>query len=162
MKIVVISDTHIPDKAGNIPQAVIKEFKTADMVIHAGDLVSLSVLKTMKELCSNVKAVAGNMDHPEVKLQLPEKEIIKVGKYKLGLMHGWGAPNQLIELLREEFKKDCVNIIVFGHSHNSVNEQRSGILFFNPGSLTDKIFAESNSYGIIDINDRIQARIVKI
>ena len=162
MRVVVISDTHIPDKASAIPKAVIEELRRADMVIHAGDLVSLAVLKTIKELCVNLKAVAGNMDHPEVKRQLPEKEIIKIGKYKLGLMHGWGAPNKLIELLREEFKKDYVDIIVFGHSHNSVNEQRKGILFFNPGSLTDKIFAEYNSYGIIDINDKIEARIVKI
>ncbi len=162
MKIGVISDTHIPDKAGDIPNKVLDEFKGVDMIIHAGDLVNLSVLEKLENVCSNVKAVWGNMDYAEVKEKLPEKQLIDVQGYKIGVMHGYGAPNKLIDILTPIFKDTPVDLIIFGHSHTPVNEKRGKILFFNPGSPTDKIFAPYNSFGIIEITDKIDARIVKI
>lgn len=162
MRIGVISDTHIPDRAKEIPQKILEDFAGVDMVIHVGDLVDLSVLKKLKSICANTLAVWGNMDPPNVRAQIPEKEVIKVGKYKIGIMHGYGAPANLINLLSLVFKEDSVDVIIFGHSHNSVNEKREGVLFFNPGSATDKAFAEYNSYGIIEINDTIEAKIVEI
>lgn len=162
MRIGVISDTHIPDRAKNIPQQILDDFKNVDMIIHAGDLVDLAILKKLKTVCGNVKAVWGNMDPMEVKKQLPKKEIIQAGIYKIGVMHGYGSPLNLIDQLSAEFKNDFVNIIIFGHSHYSVNQKKNGILFFNPGSPTDKLFSPYNSYGIIEINDKIEARIIKI
>ncbi len=162
MKIGVISDTHIPERGKEIPQKILEEFKKVDMIIHAGDLVDLNVLNKLKAVCGNVKAVWGNMDPDEVRKNLPEKEIFQVGKFKVGLMHGYGSPNNLIELLSSIFRDDNVNLIIFGHSHSSVNEERNGILFFNPGSPTDKIFAPYNSYGMIEINDKIEAKIIEL
>ena len=162
MKIGVISDTHIRDKAKNIPQKILDEFKGVDMIIHAGDLVDLSVLDKLKDICPNVKAVWGNMDPEEVRKKLPEKEILQVGNCRIGVMHGYGAPNHLVELLSSVFKDDNVNLIIFGHSHAGLNEKKGNILFFNPGSPLDKIFAPYNSYGIIEINDKIKARIIRI
>lgn len=162
MKIGVISDTHISSGAEDLPQEIIEAFKGVDMIIHAGDLIDLSVLDKLKNICGNVKVVCGNMDTPQAKKKLPEKEIIKAGNFKIGLMHGRGHPAGLIELLTNEFKEDKVDIIIFGHSHYPVNEKRGDILYFNPGSLTDKVFAPYNSYGIIEINDKIKAKIVKM
>ena len=162
MKIGVISDTHIPDKTGNLPEDILKGLQGVDMIIHAGDLADLSVLNKLKSICQNVKAVWGNMDPPDVRRELKEKEIIQVGNFKIGIMHGCGHPDNLIEILSEEFKKDNVDMIIFGHSHSSLNEKRGNILFFNPGSPTDKVFAPYNSYGIIEINDKIEARIIKL
>ena len=162
MRIGVISDTHIPDRAKDIPKKILEDFAGVDMIIHVGDLVDLSVLKKLKSICANTLAVWGNMDPAQVRSQLPEKEVIKVGKFKIGIMHGYGAPANLISLLGSVFKDDNVDVIIFGHSHNGVNEKREGVLFFNPGSATDKVFAEYNSYGIIEINDEIEAKIIKI
>ncbi len=162
MKIGVISDTHIPDRAGDIPKEILDEFKNVDMIIHVGDLVDLGVLKKLMTVCNNVRAVWGNMDPMEVRNKLPEKEVIEIGNYKIGIMHGYGPPHKLIELLTSVFKNDNVNLIIFGHSHYSVNEKKNGILFFNPGSPTDKLFSPYNSYGVIEINDRIEAKIIKI
>lgn len=162
MKIGVISDTHIPDKAVDIPQKILDEFKNVELIIHVGDLVDLSVLNKLKSTGKKVLAVWGNMDPGEVKKELPEKEILEVGKYRIGIMHGCGSPNKLTELLTSVFKDDRVDMIIFGHSHNALNQWENGILFFNPGSATDKVFAAFNSYGIIEINDKIEARIVKI
>lgn len=162
MKIGVIADTHIPDREKEIPRQILEAFKDMDMVIHAGDFIDLSVLDKLKTVCKDVKAVWGNMDPYEVRKQLPEKEIVRVGNHKIGIMHGYGPPNGLIGLLGEIFKEEDVDIIIFGHSHSAVNEKRGDILYFNPGSATDKIFALYNSYGIIEINDKIKARIIKI
>jgi putative phosphoesterase len=64
--------------------------------------------------------------------------------------------------MQEAFKNDGVDIVIFGHSHQPFNQMVKGILFFNPGSPTDEIFAPYKSFGIIEINDTIEARIVKI
>lgn len=162
MKIGVIADTHIPVNADSIPKKVLEAFKNVDIIIHAGDLVDLSVIDTLKSVCKEVIAVAGNMDSQKVKTKLPEKEIIKVGNYKIGVMHGYGHPNTLIELASTIFKNDNVNIIIFGHSHTAINKKKGNILYFNPGSPTDNIFAAYNSYGILEINDKIEGKIIKL
>ncbi len=162
MRIGVISDTHIPERAKVIPQAILEDFKNVDMIIHVGDLVELSVMDKLSAVCKNVLAVYGNMDPYEVRKKLPEREIIKIGKYKIGIMHGNGVPFRLIEFLRQAFKNDEVDLIIFGHSHKPLFEKNGDILFFNPGSPTDKIFSPYNSYGIIEINDKIEAKIIRV
>lgn len=162
MKIGVISDTHIPDRCLKLPDKIIQEFRNVDMVIHAGDLVDFKVLDELKAVCKDVRAVQGNMDPPEVKSKLPEKEVIKVGKYKIGVFHGLGRPDKLIEQAEELFKNDNVNVVIFGHSHNATSVKKNGILYFNPGSATDKITSFYNSYGIIEINDKIETRIFRL
>jgi putative phosphoesterase len=162
MKIGVISDTHIPNRASEIPQNVLGFLKKMDMIIHAGDLVDLRILGVLESVCPNVKAVWGNMDPVDVRKRLPEKQIITVGKYRIGLTHGRGSPASLIDLTTDIFKNEKVDVIVFGHSHSPINEKRGKILYFNPGSLTDTVFSSFNSYGIIEVNDEIKASIVKI
>lgn len=162
MKIGVISDTHIPDRAKDIPGEILEDFKNVDMVIHAGDFVDLGVLDKLRSVCANVKAVYGNMDHHEVRKRLAEKEIIEIGNYKIGVMHGIGAPSKLIEFMEGAFKNDFVDLIIFGHSHTPLFEKKNNILFFNPGSPTDEIFSPYNSYGIIEIGDKIEAKIIRI
>lgn len=162
MKIAVISDTHIPERAKGIPPAVLSELKSADMVIHAGDLTDVKVLEELRRVCKDVRAVWGNMDPQELRSILPQKEIIKAGKYKIGVIHGYGNPSYLLDNLKGEFKNDNVNLVVFGHSHRPFSEDIDGVWYFNPGSLTDDVFAPYKSYGMIEINDKIQTRIIKI
>ena len=67
----------------------------------------------------------------------------------------------MIETVRSEFKG--VDAIIFGHSHAPINMTKDGILFFNPGTPTDKIFARTNSYGILEVTDKeIKGNIVAI
>jgi len=162
MRIGVISDTHIPVKAKEIPQEIIKAFKGIDMILHAGDIVEESVLSELKKLSKDVRAVLGNMDSPELEKILPKKDIIKVNNVKIGLIHGYGRPDQLPKVVAGEFANDKVDIVIFGHSHTAMNEKIDGVLYFNPGSATDRVFAEYNSYGIIEINGKIKSEIIKI
>jgi len=160
IKIGVISDTHIPKAALDLPADIYNDFVGVDLILHAGDVTELSVLRSLEKLAP-VKAVCGNMDTGDICGAYPKKEIIKIGRFRIGLIHGYGPAKGLMKTVRSEFDKN-IDVIVFGHSHNPVNEIVDGILFFNPGSPTDKVFSPYNSYGILEADDKIQGRIIRI
>ena len=160
MRILVISDTHVPRSAHDLPEAIYKEIEKTDLIVHAGDFVEKDVYDKLKSL-RDVKAVYGNMDSGDLRNVLNQKEIFTVEKIKIGLMHGYGAPMNLLDTVKSEFKG--VDIVIFGHSHAALNIVKDGVLYFNPGSPTDKIFAKENTYGILEIsNKKIESKIVKI
>jgi putative phosphoesterase len=160
MRILVISDTHIPRSAADLPKEVYDEIPDVDMIIHAGDIVDEAFLDKLSAL-KPVRAVCGNMDSPKLQRLLKTKEVVQVQNVRIGIMHGHGASASLIDTVGAEFKN--VNAIVFGHSHAAVNIVKDGVLFFNPGSPTDTVFARTNSYGILEIEgDKIKAKIVDL
>lgn len=160
MRILVISDTHIPRTANDLPAAIYEEIKKCDMILHAGDFVEKTFYDKLASL-KPLKAVCGNMDDNAIRNTLNAKEIVDVGRFRIGLIHGHGAPRELVETVRKEFKN--VSAIVFGHSHIPMNEVKDGVLFFNPGSPTEHIFAAFNSYGILEVTDKkIEGKIVKL
>jgi putative phosphoesterase len=160
MKILVMSDTHIPRSSHDFPQEVYDQIKNVDMIIHAGDMVEKEVYDKLSSL-RPTKAVLGNMDSMKLREVLNEKEILDMDGVKIGIIHGYGAPINILETVKKEFKG--VNAIIFGHTHKPVNEIRDGVLYFNPGSPTDTVFAPYMSYGLLDINKgKIKGEIVKI
>ncbi|MEM7828128.1 MAG: metallophosphoesterase family protein, partial [Candidatus Aenigmatarchaeota archaeon] len=62
--------------------------------------------------------------------------------------------------IRKQFED--VNAIIFGHTHNPLNEEKEGIIFFNPGSPFDTIYAPFNSIGIIHIEDTLKGQIIRL
>ncbi len=162
MKIGVLSDTHINSRTEKLPLKLVQALQGVDMIIHAGDMVDLSVVEQLKSICPNVRAVSGNMDPALVKKTFPEKDIIEISGHRIGLIHGVGHPDNLINWVGNVFKKDKVDIIIFGHSHNGLNLLKDGVLYFNPGSPTDMVFASDNTCGIIEINGTVKAKLVKI
>lgn len=160
MKILVLSDTHIPRVAQDLPERVYKEIENADMILHAGDFVDIEVLDALKKL-KKVHAVYGNMDSSEIRRMLKDKETVQAGKFRIGLIHGYGAPRELLETVKSEFTN--VDAIVFGHSHIATNTVKDGVLFFNPGSPTDTIFAKEKTFGILEVTDKkIEGRIITL
>ena len=160
MKILVLSDTHIPRVAHDLPKEIYDAMSDVDMIFHAGDFVEKDILDKLMAL-RKTKAVYGNMDSPNLRNILNPKEIVEIGKFKIGLIHGYGAPRDILDTIKKEFQG--VDAIVFGHSHSATNITKDGILFFNPGSPTDKIFATSNSYGILEIGEKkIEGKIIRL
>jgi putative phosphoesterase len=158
MKIGVVSDTHSHD----IPSQVIQDLKTVDLIIHAGDFCDESDMRQFSRL-GNLKAVHGNMDSEDLRKKLPRKQIFQCEDVAIGLFHGEGPPKRLLEVVKREFAGDTVDMIIFGHSHQPMNETIDGILFFNPGSPNDICTAPCCSYGMIEINKRrIKAKIIKV
>jgi putative phosphoesterase len=164
VRVLVISDTHIPVAAKELPSVINEEAKKSDYCLHAGDLINNTVFQILSNL-TKTYAVQGNMDNFDIKGKLPEKEIITIGEVKLGLIHGRGAPSSLINYINEKFSKDLKNIdiFVFGHSHYPFDKEIGGKIYFNPGSPTDRVFTPYCSYGILEIEKKtIKRRLIKI
>ena len=148
MKIGVVSDTH----SLGIPKQLVDDFKSVDLIIHAGDFSSVRDLKFFTAL-GNCKAVYGNTDEAELQKRLPRRDILQLEKVSVGVFHGEGSPRNIVETVKQEFSKDKIQVIIFGHSHQPLNEKINGILLFNPGSPNDMVRAPYRSYGILEIKD---------
>lgn len=160
MRILVLSDTHIPKAAQDLPDKIYDEINHCDMIFHAGDFVERPLLDKLRSL-KETHAVCGNMDSRDLRDVLNQKEVIEIEGHLIGLIHGYGAPGLLIETVKAEFK-NC-DAIVFGHSHMATNMVKGGILFFNPGSPTDKVFASQNTYGILELTEEyVKGEIIKL
>lgn len=157
MLIAAISDTHIPDKARSLPDALIERLRTVDLILHAGDFTSLSVLNYLKTLAP-VEAVSGNVDDVMVKATLPRTRIVTAGSFRIGLIHGDGSSGTTLGRASQAF--DDVDCIIFGHSHSPYLRQHGSVLMLNPGSPTDKRREPHPSFGLLHIDDKLTAEIV--
>jgi putative phosphoesterase len=158
MKIGVMSDTHLREVTEKLIWIVEDLFKDSDMILHAGDVGSETVLVYLE--ARGVKAVRGNLDPVEVVRSLPAKRIIEAGAMKIGLMHGWGGHIGLAQKIRPEF--DRIDCLVFGHSHYPANETMGKELYFNPGSATGTPRSSKNSVGFLHVTETIRGEIITI
>ncbi|MFD1020342.1 metallophosphoesterase family protein [Thalassobacillus hwangdonensis] len=156
MKVVVLSDTHMPTKAKQLPVRLLEELKTAELILHAGDWQSLNVYDTLSTF-AEVKGVTGNVDGNDMKEKFPEQQIIEVGKYRIGLVHGHGEKKTTEKRAIEAFEDTEVDIIVYGHSHIPVTRYFKKTLLFNPGSPTDKRALPYYSFGILHLGEELKA-----
>lgn len=161
MRLCVLSDTHIPDRYEGLPAILTKEIQEADMVIHAGDFTSIECYELIRSLNSNLKAVLGNIDAHALAAILKDKEVFTVEKFKVGVMHGFGKPESILDNVKKTFRDTC-DLVIYGHAHEPFCEKIGKTLFFNPGSPTDKIFATTNAFGIITIDTKIDAKIIRL
>jgi putative phosphoesterase len=164
VRILVISDTHIPIVARELPAIIEEEAAKSDCIIHAGDFVSLEVFECLSKI-AKVYGVCGNMDNADVAKKFAEKQTIEIENIHLGLIHGRGSPSGLMEYIKKEFGKDFakLDIVVFGHTHYPTNKEIGGKIYFNPGSATDKVFTPYRSYGILEISGKnIKRRLIEI
>jgi putative phosphoesterase len=86
----LISDTHIPARAKNLPKEVFRVFEDVELIVHAGDLVDLSVIVELEQIAP-VLAVHGNMDTPEIRVRLPEMTSFKLFDWQIGVIHDSSA-----------------------------------------------------------------------
>ena len=159
MKVGVISDTHVPGAASSLPPAVFDIFKDADLILHAGDIVELSVLDELGAIAP-VEAVAGNMDGPDLQNRLPRKKVLIIGKFTVGLIHGKYRIDEQKAMIRKEFGN--VDLIVYGHSHTPFWGRVGDVLFLNPGSPTDNRYAPYHSVAVLTVGEALTAEIVRV
>ena len=158
MKIGVISDTHVTECDGKLKRVLDNHFRTADLILHAGDLTDVSILHLFGD--KEVHAVYGNTDPFAVRNHLSDKLVLDVNGFRLGLIHGWGMPAQIEENITGQF--DRVDCIIFGHTHKPVIRVREGVLYFNPGSATCNRFSPFGTVGMLDIGKTITAEIIEL
>ncbi|BFH66462.1 phosphoesterase [Paenibacillus dendritiformis] len=159
MRIGIVSDTHMPHRGQKLPRALIKGLRGVDLILHAGDWTSASVIPMFESLAP-VDSVAGNNDGADIVKRFGRRKIIEAGGIRIGLVHGDGAGRSTTkDVAFHTFRNQGVDIIVFGHSHIPHVEEREGILLFNPGSPTDKRSQPKYSYGLLDIEEDLSLRL---
>ena len=158
MKIGVVSDTH----SLLIPPEVINGLNKTDMIIHAGDFCTVKDVETFSRL-KDFKGVYGNMDGADVRKILPRREILEIEGVTIGIFHGEGPRESILDAVHNAFKDRKLDVVVFGHSHQPFNKQIGGTLYFNPGSPNDMVSAPYCSYGILEIKSgTVTGKIVKL
>jgi hypothetical protein len=158
MKIGVLSDTHLKEPHPEFRKMIEFHFKDVEIIFHAGDFVDRSVaefLLSQKELI----AVCGNMDSDDIRKAFPQKRVIELQGFKIGLIHGGGSPFGIESRIRKEF--DEVDAIVYGHTHTPANHLAKNIYLFNPGSPT-RSFIHKPTLGILHVGKKIEGEIIKI
>ncbi|MBN6188881.1 metallophosphoesterase [Aneurinibacillus sp. BA2021] len=156
MRIGVIADTHMPSRAKALPRALVGGLQGVDMIIHAGDFTSASIIGQLEEIAA-VEGVAGNNDGPEIVERFGRKKVLTLGAYRAGLVHGDGKSKTTERRAIDAFAGEEVDMIIFGHSHAPLMRWHEGILLFNPGSPTDKRRQPQFSYGILELGEDIHA-----
>lgn len=160
LKIGVISDTHI--NAGNLHRLnnfLQQHMEDIDMIIHAGDYISSKAIHSLKEF-KNFVGVWGNVDGEDTRQLVPEKKIIEIENYSIGIFHGHGLKKTTMDRAYEAFKDEDVDIIIFGHSHQPIIKTKNKVLLLNPGSPTDKRNERWFSFIILELdNDSVSAQL---
>ena len=160
MLIGLISDTHIPDRARQIPEKVLESFENVDLIIHAGDLTTRAVIDELEKIAP-VVAIQGNMDRV-AGLDLPKAQVIEAEGMKIGVAHGEVYPRADTQQLLYLAKELNANILVTGHSHQPKIEQVKDVLLLNPGSPIVPRLAD-RTVMLLEINNKnVDVEIIKI
>ena len=130
----VISDTH-----GLLRREVVEALRGSDMIVHAGDVGSPDVLRGLEKLAP-VIAVRGNNDHGPWAEALPLTADFKLGRASIYVIHD-------VKELDLDPRAAGHSVVIAGHSHRPLSEERDGVLFFNPGSAGPRRFRLPISVG---------------
>jgi len=149
-EIVVLADTHI--RRGSIrrlPPAVYAALERADLVLHAGDVVTGDVLDELAGFAPTL-AVLGNNDG-ELAGGLPEQRSFLVEGLRIAMIHDSGPTNGRAGRLQRRFP--TADLVVFGHSHIPVDAPGlGGQRLFNPGSPTERRRQPHHTFGRLRVD----------
>jgi putative phosphoesterase len=166
VNIVAISDTHAPRRWKSCPPAVAAHLRGADLILHAGDVCTASVLDELAAYAP-VHAVLGNNDGPDVAAWgadggVPETLSLDLGGLRVAMIHDSGAATGRLRRMRRRFPD--ADLVVFGHSHIPLDESGDGLRIFNPGSPTDRRRMPQGTIGLLTVTEGrlTQARIVPV
>ncbi|MBW3641487.1 MAG: metallophosphatase family protein [Actinobacteria bacterium] len=136
MRVVVLADTHLRrGSPRGLPPVALAELAKADVVLHAGDIVTGDVLEALAATAPT-HAVLGNNDTELVGV-LPERLVLELAGVKVGMVHDSGPRKGREARLRRNFPD--ADLVVFGHSHIPWNAPGvDGQWLLNPGSPTQR------------------------
>ncbi|MEU5260954.1 YfcE family phosphodiesterase [Amycolatopsis sp. NPDC021455] len=137
MRLLLISDTHLPARARELPSQVWDEVAAADVVVHAGDWVDVALLDELEERSKRLIGVHGNNDGPALRARLPEIARADLDGVRLAVIHETGAKQGREQRCDAQFPD--TDVLVFGHSHIPWDTTTpAGLRLLNPGSPTDR------------------------
>lgn len=140
-KVGVIADTH-----GVLRPQAREALAGCELIIHAGDVGSLDVLREL-ETVAPVVAVRGNVDVQPWASEFPESRVVEVGNVRVYVLHD-------LERLDLDPAAAGFAAVVSGHTHHAVIEERDGVLFVNPGSAGPRRFHHPITVAILRVGER--------
>jgi uncharacterized protein len=123
--------------------------RRADVILHAGDFVTVSVLDELRALGPPVEAVCGNMDEPALKAALPREQVVDVEETRIGMVHVPGPAAGREARLAARFP-DC-GAVVYGHTHVPQVERFQHLWVLNAGSPTERRTAPVHSMLVLQV-----------
>lgn len=137
MRLLLISDTHVPNRARDMPDAVWNAVDEADVVLHAGDWMAPALLDRLQDRARLLVACWGNNDGDELRARLPERADVTLGGLRFTVTHETGASAGRDERMARRYPD--TDVLVFGHSHIPWDATAcTGLRLLNPGSPTDR------------------------
>ncbi|MET9494412.1 metallophosphoesterase [Streptomyces sp. NPDC006552] len=137
MLLLLMSDTHLPKRAKELPAELLAQLSLADVVVHAGDWVDTATLDLLESRSRRLIGVHGNNDGSGLRARLPEVARADLGGLRLGVVHETGAAPGRERRCAERFPD--LDVLVFGHSHIPWDTTApGGLRLLNPGSPTDR------------------------
>jgi uncharacterized protein len=149
--VAVIADTHLPRGSRRLPAACVDAIAAADLVLHAGDILTTSALAEIRSIGPPVAAVSGNVDDAELRRELPARLELTIEAVSLGMVHDAGAARGRLARMRRLFPG--ADAVIFGHTHAPVLVREPGFQLFNPGSPTERRRAPHRAMGVAEVKD---------
>ncbi len=145
MQLLVMSDTHVPKRARDLPEQLWQEVGRADVVVHAGDWVEVALLDELEKRSKRLIGVYGNNDGPELRARLPEVARASLDGLRLAVVHETGPAKGREARCARDYPDD--DVLVFGHSHIPWDTVApNGLRLLNPGSPTDRRRQPEHTY----------------
>jgi hypothetical protein len=146
----VISDTH-----GLLRPQAVAALRSADCLIHAGDIGGPEVLDGLAALAP-VYAIRGNNDVAEWAAALPDTRRLELGGVAIYVIHD-------LKDLRRQPPASPVNVVISGHSHAPQAREEAGVLYLNPGSAGPRRFRLPICVAHLHIDERTaNAKIIEL
>ena len=146
----IISDTH-----GRLPLSVTKAFDGADLIIHAGDIGGPEIIEALEEIAPTI-VVRGNMDFGEWANRFSAEERIEINKLLLVVLHD-------VYRFRSTPGKVAPDVVISGHTHRPLQEEKLGVLYINPGSAGYPKFGQPATVALLQINgDSVKAHFLEL
>ncbi len=123
----LISDTH-----GLLRGEALRALRDSELIVHAGDVGEPEIMDRLRELAP-VVAVRGNVDTAEWAQVLPVSAVAEAGAVRIYVLHDVKALD--LNPVAAGFQ-----VVVSGHSHQLGRDERSGVLYINPGSAGPRRF----------------------
>ncbi|MFC9887747.1 metallophosphoesterase family protein [Streptomyces pilosus] len=137
MRLLLMSDTHLPKRAKRLPEPLLEEVPRADVVFHAGDWVDTDTLDLLESRSRRLIAVYGNNDGPGLRARLPETAYAELEGLRFAVVHETGPSQGRDARCAARFPD--TDVLVFGHSHIPWDTTApTGLRLLNPGSPTDR------------------------
>jgi putative phosphoesterase len=150
LRVGLISDTH-----GLLRPEAKVFLRGSDFIIHGGDICDPGILEELAALAP-VSAVRGNNDSGGWAQRLHETQMLQIGEVCIFAIH---------DLAQLDFEPSAhgVRVVVSGHSHKPLVEERNGVLYANPGSAGPRRFKLPIAAGELLIDGcSVSARIVEL